>query len=218
MQLGDGGGFALSPDGRWVILQPLDPPRLALLPTGPGEIRPIPHQRFTGYQWANWFPDGKRILFVGSEPDHDLRPYVQDLDGGPPRAIAPEGVTMRTGSSAISPDGAWFAAIGPGRLAALYPTSGGEPRILPALARGDVPSRWSGDGRFLYVYRHGPIPAPVYRLDLSTGKKELWKEVGPSDSAGVTAIAHFQVTPDGRAYVYNYERTLSDLYLVEGVK
>jgi Tol biopolymer transport system component len=218
VQLGDGGGFALSPDGRWVILQPVDPPRLALLPTGPGEIRPIPHQRFTGYEWANWFPDGKRILFVGSEPDHRLRPYVQDLDGGPPRAIAPEGVTMQSGSNAISPDGAWFAAIGPGRLVALYPTSGGEPRILPALAPGDVPSRWSGDGRFLYLYRHGPIPAPVYRLDLSTGKKELWKEVGPADTAGVTAIAHFQMTPDGSAYVYNYQRTLSDLYLLEGVK
>jgi len=218
VQLGDGGGFALSPDGRGVILQRLDPPRLALMPTGPGEIRAIAHQRFTGYLWANWFPDGKRILFIGSEPDHGLRPYVQDLDGGPPRAIAPEGVTMQTGSDAISPDGAWFAAIGPGQLAALYPTGGGEPRPLPALSPGDRPSRWTADGRFLYVFRHNAIPAPVYRLDLSSGKKELWKEVGPSDSAGVTGVAHFQVTPDGSAYAYNYARTLSDLYLVEGVK
>jgi serine/threonine protein kinase len=201
-KLADGGGFALSPDGRWLIVQPLDPPRLMLVPTGPGETRAIAHQPFTGYRWANWFPDGKRILFVGSEPGHGLRPYVQDLGGGPPRAIAPEGVTMQTGSNAISPDGAWFAAIGPGRLAALYPTGGGEPRPLAALSPGDVPSRWSANGRFLYVYRHNAIPAPVYRLDMSSGKKELWKEVGPSDSAGVTGVAHFQVTPDGSAYVY----------------
>jgi Tol biopolymer transport system component len=218
VQLGDGGGFALSPDGRWLIVQRLDPPRLLIMPTGPGEGRTIAQQRFTGYVWANWFPDGRRILFVGSEPGHGLRPYVQEIDGGPPHAIAPEGVTMQTGSNAISPDGPWAAAIGPGRLVALYPTSGGEPRPLPALSPGDVPSRWSADGRSLYVYRHNAIPAPVYRLDLSSGKKELWKEVGPSDPAGVTGVGHLQMTPDGSAYVYNYPRTLSDLYLVEGVK
>jgi Tol biopolymer transport system component len=218
VQLGDGGSFALSPDGRWLIAQPSGPSKLALMPTGPGEMRPIVHQRFTGYLWANWFPDGKRILFVGSEPDHGLRPYVQDLGDGQARAIAPEGVTVQTGSDAISPDGAWLAAIGRGGAVALYPTGGGDPRPLPALSPGDRPSRWSADGRFLYLYRHLTLPAPVYRLDLSSGKKELWKEVGPSDPAGVVGIGHFQVTPDGRAYVYNYLRTLSDLYLVEGVK
>jgi serine/threonine protein kinase/Tol biopolymer transport system component len=217
VQLGDGGGFALSPDGRSIILQPTDPPRLALLPTGPGDLRPIAHPQFTSYQWANWFADGKRILFVGSEPGHNLRPYVQDIDGGAPRAIAPEGVTMQTGSDAISPDGLWFAAIGPGRLVALYPTGGGDPRSLPGVAPGDMPSRWSGDGRFLYMYRH-TNPAPIYRLDVSSGKKELWKEVGPSDPAGVAFVGHLLVTPDGSAYAYNYVRTLSDLYLADGVK
>src|SRR6185295_3810405 len=123
---------ALSPDGGWVIQAGVNPPKLALLPTGPGEIRPIDHQPFTGLLWGNWFPDGKRILFVGSEPGHASRMYVHDLGAGPARAIAPEGVTIQTGADAISPDGKWVAALSPGpvRLAALYPTDGGDPRPL----------------------------------------------------------------------------------------
>jgi Tol biopolymer transport system component len=218
VQLGEGGSFALSPDGRWVIFVKSGSPGLALLPTGPGELRPISHQPFSGYLWGNWFPDGKKILLVGSEPGHGNRPYVLDPDGGPARAIAPEGVAIATGANAISPDGKWFAGFRGDRVAALYPVDGGEPRPLAGVSPGDLPTRWSADGRILYLYRQGQTPAPVYRLDISSGRKELWKEVGPSDVAGVIGIGHFQVTPDGTSYAYNYRRTLSDLYLVRGVK
>ena len=34
----------------------------------------------------------------------------------------------------------------------------------------------------------------------------------------VTDIGLVLVTPDGKSYVYEYGRTLSDLYLVEGIK
>jgi hypothetical protein len=58
----------------------------------------------------------------------------------------------------------------------------------------------------------------VYRVDVATGRKDLWKEIGPSDPAGVTGLGHVLLTPDGASYAYNYARTLSDLYLVEGLK
>jgi hypothetical protein len=31
-------------------------------------------------------------------------------------------------------------------------------------------------------------------------------------------IGRFRITPDGLSYVYSYERTLSDLYLVDGFR
>jgi hypothetical protein len=40
----------------------------------------------------------------------------------------------------------------------------------------------------------------------------------PPDTSGVTDISSILITPDGKGYVYEYGRTLSDLYLVEGVK
>jgi hypothetical protein len=40
----------------------------------------------------------------------------------------------------------------------------------------------------------------------------------PSDPAGVETIGPVLITPDGKACVYGYHRTLSDLYMVEGLK
>jgi hypothetical protein len=77
--------------------------------------------------------------------------------------------------------------------------------------------RLSLDGRFLFVHRTGEMPAKVFRLELSTGRKELWRTLMPADAAGVPEIG-ISPTRGGEGYVYSYTRTLSDLYLVEGVK
>lgn len=218
VELGEGGSFGFSPDERSMLVQTLVPLRLGVLPVGPGEPRYIPHQGFDGYLWANWFPDGKRVLFAASETGHRLRLYVEDLDGSGRRAITPEGTLISTGSHAITPDGTRVAAIERGRVM-LYPVDGGgAPMPVPGLSPGDTPSRWSPDGRLLYVYRHDELPSRAYRVDIASGRKELWRTIGPSDRAGVTGLGHLIFTPDGGAYIYNYLRTLSDLYLVEGLK
>ena len=82
----------------------------------------------------------------------------------------------------------------------------------------ETPAGWSGDGRFLYVFRRRDIPAKVSKLDVATGKRELWKELMPADGAGIIDIAPVIPTPDGQSYVYGYSRTLSDLYVVEGMQ
>jgi hypothetical protein len=40
----------------------------------------------------------------------------------------------------------------------------------------------------------------------------------PLDNAGVQHIGPIRITPDGKNYVYGFQRRLSDLYLVEGLK
>ena len=62
------------------------------------------------------------------------------------------------------------------------------------------------------------MPARVFKLDVATGKKELWKELAPSDRAGLNAIARPVITADGQTYAYSYLRVLSYLQLVEGMK
>ena len=121
-------------------------------------------------------------------------------------------------SHAVSPDGTLVAAIGAGRQVMLYPVDGGSPRPVPGLSPGEWPTQWTADSKSLYVYRRTDLPARVYRVDLASGRRELWKELGPADPAGVTGLGHVLVTPDGRAYAYNFRRALSDLYLVEGLK
>ena len=95
---------------------------------------------------------------------------------------------------------------------------GGEPRPISGIAEGEVPIQWTADGRSLYVRRWDEMPARVFRLDLETGRRELWKQIMPADHTGVVQIRGILPTPDGRAYAYSYLRVLSELYVVEGLK
>jgi len=168
------------------------------------------------HNWAKWLPDGKHVVFTGNEADHGVRFYVQDIDGGKPRVISPEGVHAT--AFVVSPDGRDVAGIGPDQHGYLYPIGGGEPQPIRGLPTGEVPIAWSGDGRFLYTYRPGELPTQISKLDLSTGQSTLFKQIMPSDLAGVETIGPILLTPDSKTVVYGYHRTLSDLYLVEGQK
>lgn len=145
-----------------------------------------------------------------------MRLYIQDFKGGKPRAITPEGVNAY--ALAISPDSELVAAVGPDQKGYLYPVGGGEARPIPGLATGEEPIEWTADGHSLYIYRPGELPAKVYRLDLATGERTLWRQLMPSDPAGVERIGPIRITADGKTYVYGYHRNLADLYLVEGLK
>jgi hypothetical protein len=77
---------------------------------------------------------------------------------------------------------------------------------------------FTGDGRSVYDYNNAGLPSVVSLLDIASGKRKLWKTVVPADPAGVDNVGNYIITPDGRSYVYSYSRSLSDLYLVEGLK
>ena len=214
--LGEGGAVALSPDGQWAIVQTQDTPsRLRLLPTGPGQPKDLPGGN-VNHVWARWFPDGKRILFSANEPGKGVRLYVYSLQTGQSQAITQEGVNGT--ALVISPDSEWVAGIGPDHRGYLYPVAGGEPKVIVGLNPGEQPIVWSADGQFLYIYQPGELPARVDRLDLHTGQRTLWKELMPTDPAGVENIGPILMTPDAKTCVFGYHRMLADLYLVEGLK
>ena len=217
VRLGEGSAQELSPDGKWAltITRIASEPQLVLYPTGAGETKTLLREGLVA-QAAHWLPDGKQILLTASETGHGSRLYLWNLSGGKPRAISPEG--YRSFPRTVSPDGKLVAVRGPDQRLYLYPLAGGEPSAIPGLTAEDTPTAWSADGRFLYVYRRRELPAKVYRLDVATGRKEFWRELMPFDAAGVRSISPPIVTPDGKAYAYAYIRTLSDLYLVEGLK
>jgi Tol biopolymer transport system component/predicted Ser/Thr protein kinase len=216
VRLGEGAADALSPDQKSVIVQtPGSPEQLRLLPTGAGETQPLTNDSIN-HQWARWFPDGKRFVFAGNELGRGVRLYAQEVSGGKPKAISPEGVDAT--AFAISPDGQLVVGIGPDQKGYFYPSAGGEPRIVNGLEPGDLPITWNQDGRSIYLYRTGEVPAKVYQLELATGRKTVWKQIVPVDPTGVSTIGPILMTPDGKTYVYGFHRTLGDLYLVEGLK
>jgi Tol biopolymer transport system component len=217
IRLGEGSAQELSPDGKWAlaIIHPAGDAHLALLPTGAGEPRTLPAHGLKVTR-AHWLPDGKRILLNANEPERGVRLYIQDIADGNVRAISPEG--YRTFLRCVSPNGRLVTVRGPDLKLYLYPVEGGEPTPIPGVTTDDWPAGWSADSRSIFVYRRREIPAKVDRLDIATGRRELWRELKPDDSAGIASIAPVIPTPDGRAYVYCYFRTLSDLYLAQGVR
>jgi DNA-binding winged helix-turn-helix (wHTH) protein/Tol biopolymer transport system component len=212
VHLGDGFPMGLSPDGKWAAVRLYGRTGLTLLPTGAGEARTVPTGDVSVYL-VRWFSDGRRLLIGGRIAEREGRLYVLDTSGGGAlRPITPE----MTGVGAVSPDGKWVATIGDdGHF--LYPVDGGERRPLAGMERDEWPVAWSADGGAIYVRREGNVPVPVLRVDVRTGAKEIWKELMPPDRAGVVWVEPL-ITPDGRGYVYNYYRRLTDLYLVEGLQ
>ena len=210
--LGQGMAGKLSPDGKWATAV-ISNSRLLLLPTGAGTAKQIEPDDIERYWYgASWMPDGKEIVFSANRPGHEVQCFIQDVDGGKPRPVTPEGVFI----CRISPDGKLIAGNGPGG-GFLYPMEGGEPRPIPGLEAGEN-FVWTSTSRFLYVYRWKQSPVKVYRLDILTGQRQFFTEMTPPDVAGLHNISFLNFSSDGRAYAYGYSRHLSELYLVKGLR
>ena len=96
---------------------------------------------------------------------------------------------------------------------------GGETRPAPWMGTGDHVMAWSPDGRYAFLEHDAPTCFRVLRVDVATGRREPWLESAPPDPSGIKEFtAETALTPDGRYYAYGYTRTLSDLFLVEGVR
>ncbi|HYL37363.1 MAG TPA: protein kinase [Bryobacteraceae bacterium] len=214
VRLGDGNVPALSPDGQWVSSIVSDGPntKLTLQPTGAGEARSLVAQGIH-YGRAEWFPDGQHILFTGTEGNRPLRTFLQDVHGGKPAPVTPEGVA----ALAVSPDQK-YATIAAGGKLSLLPLAGGEPRQIATIDPDESVIRWSGDGRFLFLKKlEKPSVLKISRLDVATGRQGPWKELKPPDPVGVR-IADVALTPDGASYAYSFQRDIVTLFLVGGLK
>jgi Tol biopolymer transport system component len=217
IRLFDGSCGPLSPDGLWVLSAGARPPlQMVLVPTKSGEPRPIASNGLP-LRGIAFFPDGKRLLAVGQEPGHGVRLYVLDIAGGRPRPISPEGIRIR-GSKPVSPDGERVFANGPDGKLYLYRVENGAAELVPGANAGDRPLQWTPDGRGVYVMERKGTAFSVFRIEVETGRRSLWKEIVPPDPAGFGGITSFFFAGDDRSYVYSYQRTLADLYLVGGLK
>lgn len=111
----------------------------------------------------------------------------------------------------VSPDGSRVVFFDGQYL--LYAVDEGQPQPIPGLQRGEIVIGWTPDGRALYVRSTRQTPVKIFRLDVSTGHRQLWKGTGATEG-----WAQLAMTPDGGAYAYGHPTSTSDLYLVEGLK
>jgi Tol biopolymer transport system component/tRNA A-37 threonylcarbamoyl transferase component Bud32 len=221
IRLGEGRPLALSPDRRWVLaVQERSPQQLVVLPTGTGGVISLPRGPILEYlDWASWSPDGRRIFFAGREAGDVRRTYVQDVDRGDPKPVTPDGFV----GLLLSPDGQTIAAVDRyGEYYLCRVDQQGEPRPVAGYRDGDVPLQWSANGKFLYVRDAGNLVLRVFKLDLATGNRQLWKELVPPDPTVLIDIGsdpgQVRIAPDGRSYAYTYWTSDDELYLADGLR
>lgn len=215
VRLGYGARPTLSGDGKWVacVRRVRDTSRLVLLPAGVGEEKILSTGAIQP-ETAEWFPDGKRLLVTGNEPKQPPRTYELDLDTGKISPVTAPGLR----ASGISADGKFAAIIDGGKLS-LHSLTGGRDIPLGKVEPDVSVIRSSGDGRYLFLQRaqNKRPSATILRMDVRTGRQEVWRELKLVDPAALF-FGMARISADGKAYAYSFQRDLATLYLVTGVK
>ena len=235
VRLGEGAARALSPDGKWALGIVKD--TVVLYPLGAGQPRILPLAGVRppfNIHWALFFPDGKRLLlsvnfgdpvgacrgsaFPCADPAANSRLYALDIETGRAERLTPAEQSAGTSMThPFSPDGRrLLATVADDRPYGIYTLDGGSFEDI-GLSLSDLPIRWSSDGRYVfYGSRTWKDQRLLYRLDLRTRRKELWKELPPVDALG--EVDWVVTTGDGKGIAYTYERAQADLYLVKGLR
>ena len=177
IRLGDGYTFdlgRLSPDGKWVVTASASGPRTpVLIPTGAGETRRL--QAAPTCDSAEWFPDGKRIL-CGNAKSGVFS--VEVATGKASKLPLPADTPLFSQSQMLSRDGNRIAVIEANGDVRVFcsPTAAqcsGFRRRPPGIPRSDGP-RTVGTCICTASER---CRARIQRLDLDSGKMELWREL-----------------------------------------
>lgn len=218
LSLGEGAACALSPDGRSVLTMTMEsvPHHLSLLAlSGSGERQALPADGISPHA-AVVHPDGRRVIFSGSQEKEGRRLWVLDCNSLAARPLSPPGVLFRT-THLLTPDGRSVLGQTSKSDFLLYPLDPGEPRRLEGFCAGDYPLRWNPDGS-LFVATIPNDPCDVYRLDLDRHERKLCFRLRPPDATGLVAINIVRLTADAGAYAYSYMQHSSRLFRVEGVR
>jgi Tol biopolymer transport system component len=213
IRIGEGRGEAISPDNKWVVTQSIHDGSLMLVPTGAGQGRPLTHDKIR-YTNIRFLPDGKSLIAVGLEPGHGARTYLIDFNSGDSKPLTPEGIT----GTNVSPDGKVGIVTNPDGSFAFSPLDGSGIRPIPGLQPGFAPVGWTPDGSFLYVRDRssGRNHPKFLRVNLATGKMEPWKTLG--ENLNSVALGNLTFAKNANAYAYLWVQTLSQAYLVRGLK
>jgi Tol biopolymer transport system component len=214
--LGPGISGGISSDGLWAAACSVDGSKLYLYPTGAGKSRVI-EPKLVGMTRPHFIGDTPNVVVRAAEKGHPPRLFVVDTNTGAFRPISEEGIPY-TSRLPTSPDGKRILGRSADLRPTIYPLSGGPPTPVPGGLPLESPAGWSSDGQAVYVYRREGGTSIVSRIDVASGKRELWKTITAPDAAGVTGVAPVIVVQDGKAYAYGVARILSTLYLIDGLK
>jgi Tol biopolymer transport system component len=215
----DGTPKAISPDNQWVVIDRFGSAERTIVPTSVGNSRPLDNGTVVGLSailnGTRWLPDGQRIVFVGNEAGRPRRVFVQNVRGGLPVPVTPEGAF---GPMAVSPDSRLVVVNNPKRQLTQYPIDGGPSAAVAAAEPEDQPLAWGPDGS-LWVLDFRTTPSNIFRIEPGFQRRRLWREVPYLDPAFTEATSlRVVMSADGTRFVYGYQKHLSELYVADGLR
>jgi len=220
IRVSDGHAYELSPDGNWTSGYALNADgarRFVLQPTGPGEESEIKAPGLWGGGVVyDWLAGERQYLVGGVLRGHTWQCFVWDAVRGTLRLLCPAAHDSIE-AYFVSPDRSQLLTLVPQAGWTIYPIDGGAPRTAHGIEPSEAVIGWRADNRSVYVQ-----PAEIHRdtipvtvVDISSGQRTPWKTIHPAQP--VIEIQSLHITPDGRAYAYNYLTVQSDLYIARGL-
>ncbi len=225
VKIADGIGLALTPNAdKAIILVEKPEPTVSIVPTGAGRSQKLDLGPVVQVLWGSWLPDGRIVIQARKTASDAPQILVLSATGENPTPLFPADISIpetefrgKTGFGGISPDGTrMFAADSSSGKRMLCTIETGECEPIKGMSDNESSAGWSQDGSGLLVYRKGPGEVEVFRLDPDSGKRTLWKKVGPTRPS-TTGISSLDVSAKG-TIAYGYGESLSKLYLVKGLE
>ncbi len=190
------------------------------VPTGLGQPRALPLPAGavpTGYAFP--LEDARRALACVSLEGKDhwviLEPHRTT-----PQVVTREGMAdVWAGLTPLSPEGTRLLVSEGGRAWYVQPLPSGPPRPIPGVQPQERLVGWSADGKAVFARPElSVLPVTLTRIDLATGARRPVLAFAPPDAAGHVQTRGVFVSPEAKVFAFTYEKKLSDLYLVEGLR
>jgi serine/threonine protein kinase/Tol biopolymer transport system component len=218
VRLGEGYADDISPDNQWVVAEDLKG-GIVLLPVGAGQSKAF-HWDGIHVSRAVFLPDSQKILLAARMASKG-RLYVTDILGSPPKPLTGDFASKSFDFLSVSPDGKSFAYQRNGEWV-VQSMETGIAKPIPAIDPGEYVVRWSTDNRTVFVVREGQNELMLYRVELDSGKRELWQTLRPAFQVGLVSMQNgyfgCDVDASGRTAAISYDTDLDVLYSAEGMR
>jgi uncharacterized protein YbaA (DUF1428 family) len=216
VRIGSGGfGVDISPDAKWalIILPGAVDGTIQIVPTGPGQLSALHWDNFQPI-WGAWFPDSDRILLVGQSGE-TRGLFATDRRGATPKFIS----ASTAGRPEVSPDASSILVGDPQRTMGVFGITSNSFKPIPGLEQNESVISWSADPQHVFTQARTPVGLNIFKLDLTSGRRELWQTIVPKDQVGLRPMSNeIAITPDGHWMSYAYRTQLSQLYRTDNLQ
>ena len=199
-----------SPDGTRIAFERINPNycEMFVASSGGGDERQIGKCQDFNYNYFDWTPDGRKLIFNERETDGPRAQslFTWDLETGEKRALDYQRAAGDQDLDAhYSPDGRWISfrrGVSPYSDLYVMASSGGAVRKITNISARIFGYTWMSDSRTM-VYSsnlHGPYA--LYALDVASGQTQ---------ALGLSPAAFPHASRTGDAVVYEIVRTQDKL-------